>query len=367
MDKPTDKPTDKLTDRPIDTKPIDNPPADNTVAVFTAPGRVELRREPLPTIRPGEVLVRVHSCGLCTMEQRLFRGAIAEYPIIPGHESGGVVAAVSPDVVLDIAPGDRVAIAFLDRCMQCFYCRRGQSQLCTGKFKGRAPGVLRRIGGLGRYVAVPAWKLLPVPAHVSFEALSLVEPMACVIHSLSKVDLQFGDDVLVIGGGTMGHLHMLLARLRGVRVLLSEPDPGKQRLARQHGAHAVCAPADALDRVAELTGGRGADAVFVTYGSADTARQAYQAVRPGGRVVYYGSFAKDADFAASPRRIHREEIVLDGARSQKLTDWSQAIRLLSSNLIEVEHVVSEVYPLEAIETALTRAIAADAFRIVVSP
>lgn len=348
------------------THPTDATPTENTVAVFAAPGRVDLQREPIPEPGPGEVLVRLRACGLCTMEQRLFRGIQTDYPIIPGHEPGGVVAAVHPAVVLDVAPGDRVAIAFLDRCMQCFYCRRGQTQLCTGKFAGRRPGALRRIGGLARYAAVPAWKVLPVPEAVSFEELSLTEPLACVIHSLNRAELRFGDDVLIIGGGTMGHLHMLLARLRGVRVIVSEPDPAKQRLAREHGAHAVYAPGEATGGVFELTGGRGADAVFVTYGSADTARQAYEAVRPGGRVVFYSSFPAGADLAASPSRLHRDEIILDGARSQTLEDWSQAVRLLSSRLVAAEHVVSEVYPLEQIETALARAVTGDAFRIVVS-
>jgi L-iditol 2-dehydrogenase len=337
------------------------------LAVFTGRGQIELRSERVPTVAPGEALVRIHACALCTMEQRLFVGSQDDYPIAPGHEAAGIIAEMSPESTPDLAPGDRVAIAFLDRCMQCFHCRRGESNLCTGKFRGRVPGKLRRIGGLADYAVVPLWKLFPMPAEQPLDEIALCEPVACVIHSVHKGALRFGDDVLVVGGGTMGQLHLLLARLRGARVLLSDPDREKQQLALAHGAAAVFEPGDLLEGVQEMTENRGVDAVFVTFGHRDTAAQASAAVRRGGRIIYYGSFPPGLDTGVDPRRLHRDEVVLDGARGQTLEDWHQATRLIASGVLHVRSLISARYPLEKLAEALTHAIEPSSFRVVVVP
>src|SRR3990172_1065260 len=124
------------------------PVASNRVAVFTGPGQVELRTDPPPEPARGEALVQIRACALCTMEQRLWNGSLDDYPIAAGHETAGIVVAVHAEGVVGVSAGERVAIAFLDRCMQCEPCRRGDTHLCTGKLRGRKPNVFRRIGGL---------------------------------------------------------------------------------------------------------------------------------------------------------------------------------------------------------------------------
>ena len=339
----------------------------NRLAVFTGPGRVELR--PWPDLEPGrgEAVVRVRACALCTMEQRLWLGAQDDYPIAPGHEAAGTVAAVHPEGVTGVAVGDRVAVAFLDRCLQCAACRRGDTHLCTGKFLGREPGRFRVIGGLADYAVVPAWKLFPMPAELSFDEIALCEPVACVVHSVHKAAPRFGDDVLVVGAGTMGLLHVLLARLRGARVFVSDPDPARRRLAGELGARAAFAPGEAVARLREATGGEGADAVFVTFGHADTAAQASAAVRGGGRIIYYGSFPAGVDSGVDPRRLHRQEVVLDGARGQTLGDWHEASRLLAGRLVEVGPLISGRYPLDRTDEALGHAADPSSYRVVVNP
>lgn len=335
------------------------------VAVFTAPREVELRQEPVPEPGPGEALVHLRACALCTMEQRLWRGRQTHYPIIPGHEAAGVVVKTHPEGVSGVTEGDRVAIAFLDRCMQCEPCRRGETNLCTGKLLGRAPGKLRRIGGLADYAAVPAWKLLPVPEELAFREIALSEPVACVIHSIHRGRLRFGDDVLVIGAGTMGQLHLLLARLSGTRVFVSDPDPFKREVALEHGASAAWEPGEAVEQLRAQTRGRGADAVFVTFGDPQTAAQAAGAVRDGGRILYYGSFPPQAETGLGPGHLHHHEVTLDGARGQTLADWNEATRLLAAGLLDLRHLISETYPLDRLEDALEHAATGGPFRVVV--
>lgn len=325
-----------------------------------------MRSQPIPSPGPGEALVRIRSCGLCTMEQRLWKGAQTNYPIAPGHEAAGVVVEVHPDGMPMVSKGDHVAIAFLDRCMQCEFCRRGDSNLCTGKLQGRSPGVFRQIGGLGEYAIVSTWKLFITPEALSFDEIALSEPVACVIHSIQKANLALGDDVLVVGGGTMGQLHLLLSRLRGARVCLSDPDAKKRQRALDNGASAVFEPDAAVAGVQKLTNGIGVDAVFVTFGNQNTAEQASDSVRPGGRIVYYSSFPDDIDTKKGPRQLHNQEVVLDGARGQTLADWHQSTRLIANGMLDVRSLISQSYPLAKISEALDHATDPSAYRIVIN-
>ena len=340
---------------------------ENRLAVFTAPRQVELQTEPLPELVRGEALVQIRACALCTMEQRLWTGAQHEYPIVPGHETAGEIVACHPKGVVGLAPGMRVAIAFLDRCMQCDACRRGESNLCTGKMQGRAPNVFRRIGGLSDYAVVPAWKLFPMPQNNSFDELALCEPVACVVHSIDRVQLKLGNDVLVVGCGTMGQLHILLARLRGTRVLVSDPDPQKRQFAITNGAQAAFDPAEVASGIQDLTNARGVDAVFVCFGNENAADQAAAAVRPGGYIVYYANFPDNITTGITARRLHRDEIVVTGARGQTLDDWHQATRLIAGGLIDVRPLISSRYPLNKIADALDQACDRTSYRVVVNP
>jgi L-iditol 2-dehydrogenase len=338
----------------------------NRIAVFTGPGRVELRQEALPELVRGEVLVQIRACGLCTMEQRLWQGAEGHYPIAAGHETAGVVAAVHPEGVLGVAVGQGVAIALLDRCLQCAACRRGDTHLCTGKLVGRTPNILRRIGGLADYAIVPAWKLFPMPEQCSFDEIALCEPVACVVHSVHEAQLRFGDDVLVMGCGTMGFLHLLLARLRGARVAVSDPDPRRRRLALEHGASAAFAPTELAEGAARWATG-GVDAAFLCVGNESAAAEAAAVVRAGGRVIYYASFPAAAGLGIDARRLHHEEVMLVGSRGQTLDDWQQATRLVAGGLIDLRPLISGRYPLENLADALQRASEPTTLRIIVHP
>ncbi len=333
----------------------------NRVAILTGPGQFELETEALPELRAGEVLIRLRACALCTMEQRLWTGHQTNYPINPGHEAAGSIVQTHPRGVLGARAGQRVVIAFLDRCMQCDQCRRGQTHLCTGKFVGRGKGIMRRIGGLADYAIVPAHKVFVMPDSLEFDELALAEPLACVVHSVARAGPALGDDVLVIGGGVMGQLHLLVSRLGGARVFVSEPSPARCAMAEAHGAARAAPPESIGEHLPE----GGVDIVYVTYGSEPTARQAAASVRPGGRIIYYGSFPADAPSLPGSAAIHRKEVVVDGARGQRIEDWWIATRLLTKRLVDLRHLVSARYALRDLDTALEHAITPDALRVVI--
>lgn len=333
-------------------------------AYFTAPGEIEIRSDTVPRPGPGEVLVHVRACGVCTMEQRLYKGVTSFYPISPGHEPAAEVVAVG-DGVTSVQPGDHVIVSFLPRCMECYYCRAGESDKCVVRPKHEA-GVPFRLGGFSEYAIARAYQLYKVSPDVSFAEASLGEPLACVIHSLRKAELQFGEDVLVVGGGTMGQLHVLLARLRGTRVMLSEPSPHKLRAGLDHGVAVGIDPLeqDLAKVVAEHTDRRGVDAIFITVGGR-AGEQALKSLRKGGRAIFYSGYHPSIEMPVDPDWIHHSQVSLIGAMNQTPADWLQASMLLSKRLVDVRHLISATLPLEEIDQAMQLATNGETFRVVV--
>lgn len=335
-------------------------------AVITAPRQVELVRDRCAALNVEDALVRIAACGLCTMEQRLWMGKETSYPIVAGHEATGTVAALGSGVS-HLREGDRVAIAFLDRCMQCTQCRLGRSNLCTGKFRDRRLGVLRRIGGLADYVTVPAWKLFRVPAEAPLEELVLLEPLACVVHSLQRARIALGDNVLVVGAGVMGQLHLRAAAKSGGRAIVCDPMEDRRQLALAHGAALAVHPDALRDCIAKETSGQGVDVVFLATGSAAGLQAAAENVATGGRIIYYASFGADSGVSFSAQDIHRREVRLDGVRGQTLEDWERAVRLLAGKVVDLSGLVSAAYPLSEVGEALDHAARGDSFRVLVKP
>ncbi|MBT3274333.1 MAG: alcohol dehydrogenase catalytic domain-containing protein, partial [Spirochaetales bacterium] len=183
-------------------------------AVLVAPKKIDVQDVEKPEIKPNEVLVRAKNCGICTLEQRLFRGDMKiYYPIVPGHEVSGEVGEVGADVLSGIEIGTRVAVDLVMRCGECYYCRTGQSNMCANRFsKG-----LRILGGFGEFIAVRASQVYPFSEKLSFEEAAFAEPVACCIRSLARIQLGLVEDLLIIGAGPMGLMHLQVARAMGAR------------------------------------------------------------------------------------------------------------------------------------------------------
>jgi L-iditol 2-dehydrogenase len=335
-------------------------------AWFTGPGAVELRGETIPPPGPGEVLLRIRATAICTLEQRIWRGVVSIYPVSPGHEPAAEVVAVGPGVT-SAAPGDHVIVSFLPRCGQCFYCRLGESDKCTTRPARLHPDGVR-FGGLAEYTLAQATGVFRIDPELPWAQAALGEPLACVVHSVKAARLGFGEDVVVVGAGTMGQLHVLLATRRACRVIVSEPDPAKREVARRHGAAITLDPttSDVPEAIAELTGGRGADALFLTTGG-EAGRDLLPGLRKGGRAVFYTSYYPPVDWPMSPDWIHNAQVALVGSVNQTAADWQDAANLLSKGLIDVSGLVAGRYPIDDLAAAMDRASAGDTFRVIVEP
>lgn len=336
------------------------------VAVVTAPDHVALQDEPLPRVGPGDVLVSVGACGLCTMERRLFSGEKPIYPVAPGHEVAGRVVAVGEGIDgLAGAPavGQTVAVDLLTRCGSCTACRRGRSALCKRPQGGAlSDGTMSMGAGLAEFVVVPAEQVWST-GEASIEHAAMTEPLACVAHSLRLGALRAGDRVAVLGAGFMGRLHLAMARSKSAGPV-GLVDVSEQRLeeARAAGAAWTASPQDAPARAGTQ------DIVFVTAGVPGALETALLLCDDAGTVVLFGAFPKDLEALVRPDFLHHHEISIIGVYNQEAPDWREASAVVASGELaaDLDELVTAQFPLIEVESALRLAVTSPVYRVFVA-
>jgi L-iditol 2-dehydrogenase len=332
-------------------------------AVLTEPGAIAVREVERPSLDGGaELLVRVACCGICTLEQRLFSGAMKiGYPLVPGHEAAGEIVEVRPGAAAGFRPGMRVALDLVYRCGYCRFCRTGHSNLCVHRFDA---GV-HVLGGFGQYVAVRATQAFPIPETLSFEEAAFAEPLACCIHSLTKVGLRMAEDLLVIGAGPMGQMHLQAALCMGARVFVSDPDQARLELARTMGAFQAIDPSaeDLRAAIARHTDGRGVDACVLTSPALPALADAVQAVAKSGRVNIYTSYTDQPAIPLDANTLHRSEITLTGTEGRTERDFEQAVRLLAFGKVNVRPLVSRKVGYADLVDGIRAAMAGTVYRV----
>ena len=195
----------------------------------------------------------------------------------------------------------------------------------------------------------------------------MTSPQNTLLEPARHLPIQGEYDVVVIGVGIMGALHIQLARLRGARVIVCELDKGRIEVARKMGAHVIIdsSKEDPVARVKELTDNRGADAVICTVAIADVAAQSVAMAGKLGRVIFYSSIHPDKPIEVNPNRIHSTEMIITGSVNPNVPDFLAASRLISSGMVDVSELISETVPLGSLTHAFERAIDPATYRIVV--
>jgi threonine dehydrogenase-like Zn-dependent dehydrogenase len=328
------------------------------VAVTTAIRQVELRDVPRPQPGPGEVLVKIQTCGLCTWEQRTYTGMDHEtaLPFAGGHEFAGVIAAIGDGTLTDLKVGDHVAVGPQPI---------GKHNLDRIRFDYAG---LRGPLGLAEYKAIAVGRAYKLRSDLPFEEGCFTEPIACVVHAANKLDVRLGQDVVVIGAGPMGMLNLLINKRRGARVIVSEVDPTRNAYASELGADATINPRteDAPARVRELTDGKGADVVIVAIGNHAANLDALKMVADFGTVMFFASAHPPTDLTVDPNFIHRRQVTLTGARHPSVDGFETAAALLSQGLINVRPLIHKTVPLDAIKEAFELAVRPDTYRVIVT-
>jgi L-iditol 2-dehydrogenase len=308
------------------------------VVEIVAPGRVELRAAPLPSLGENEVLLGTRRVGICGSDVHAYHGRhpFISLPVRPGHELVGTVVEVGAAVCAP-AIGDRVVVEPSVVCGACESCVSGRYNICDHlRVLGcQAPG------GMADYVAVGADRVIPVPASLGDDDAVLAEPLAVAVHAARVGRIAPGDDVAILGAGTIGLLCLQIARSRGARrVVISDPMPSRRSLALELGADA------AVDPTAGRPGGFGDpfDVVMECVGVASTVRDAVAVARKGARIVLAGVFS--AEVPVEVALIQDREIELLGTLMYTRRDFDDALRLLRDGMVGSAPLVTHEYPLE---------------------
>lgn len=336
------------------------------VGVLKGKGKIEIKE--LEKVKPTgkQVLVKVDSCAICTLEQRVYTGVMNKYPFAGGHEVAGTVEAFG-EAVRSVVTGDKVTIRLLTSCGECYYCRNGHENQCVVSFIAETHRGIAGPGGMAEYMLVEAKNIYKMAADVNLEYAALTEPLACCVHSVQNANIQMGDDVVVIGVGIMGAFHIQLAKLRGARVIACELDEARLEVAKQMGADVVINTGenDGVARVRECTEGRGADVVFCTAAISKLAKDAVEMAGKVGRIIFYSSFHPDNPIDISPNKIHSTEQIITGAVNPQTKDFLIASRLISGGLIDVSKLISAQFPFDQIDEAFRTAINPSTYRVIV--
>jgi L-iditol 2-dehydrogenase len=308
---------------------------------------IRLSEVPTPGPGPKEMLVKVMSCGICGSDivewYRLPRA-----PLVQGHELGAEVTQVG-EAVTAYRPGDRVMIAPKVPCLECHYCREQHYPVCPN-VKIRLPG------GYAEYILVPEALLekgtYRLPASVSYDESTFIEPLACVVRSQKLAGVKEGFTVLVMGCGMSGLLQVKLARSRGCRVVATDVNPARLELARKNGADVVVSVAEdaAGDVPARLIAetGRKADAVMLCTSAISAIDLAWKSVDQGGAVVFFAVPGPESQVTIPLNEFWTQEIRVLTSYYCGPPDIVEALRLLDSRTIEVEDMITHRLPLAEI-------------------
>jgi len=332
-------------------------------AVFRGPCQLVVDRDrPEPQVGPEDILVRVHTCGVCGTDSHIFSGEFrVRFPVVAGHEFAGEVVEAGKEVV-GLNPGDRVAMDPNIPCGYCHYCRRGRIQFCENLV---SLGVMID-GGFEEYARVPFRQAYRLPEEVSLEEGAFVEPLACCLHGIDRASLEPGSDIFILGAGPIGLMQLQLARLAGARrVWMSEPQARRRELALRLGADAVFDPAeeDIRERVRELTG-VGVDLAIECVGSPRTVEQAISLACRGGKVMLFGVCHAGAEAKLMPYEVFLNELTIFGSFINPFTH-SRALELLRSKQVQVLPLITHRLPVERLEEALKLSRSPEAIKVTV--
>ena len=325
-------------------------PATMLAAVYRGVNDIRLETVPVPQIGAGELLLRVHTCGVCGTDLKKIATGSHSAPRIFGHETSGVVAAVGTGVSR-FSPGDRVVLFHHIPCRQCYYCRHQTfAQCATYKKVGCTAGFEPSGGGFAEYVRVMDWIVdrgtVKIPDGISFEQACFVEPANTCMKGIDALRLQPGETVLTIGQGPIGIILSVLARKAGATVITSDLYPERLRISKSLGFNLAidASHQDAVQYVRQQTEGRGADVVILAVATNSLIRTAMDAARPGGRVLLFAQTQR-GEVVIDPAAVCVDEKALIGSYSASVDLQNDSVEFVMNREMDLQTLISHRFPL----------------------
>ncbi len=353
-------------------------PATMQAVVYRGVNDMRVERVPVPAIGPGELLVKVATCGICGTDLKKIHTGSHSAPRIFGHEMAGTIAQVGEGVT-HFALGERVMVFHHVPCGDCYYCRKQTPAQCPlYKKVGVTAGFEPSGGGFAEYIRVMDFivasrGVVRIPEGVPFEQAAFVEPVNTVLKGVKLLNLAADDTVLVIGQGPIGLMWAALAGRTGARVLTSDLYPERHAIAARFGLKDPinAGTENVVERVFRETEGRGADAVILAVGGNALIKTAMDAVRPGGKVMLFAQ-TQHGEASFDPGAVCMDEKTLLGSYSSSFPILDEVTELVFGgyrNGFDLTQLISHRFPLEQAVEAIEIAShpKADSMKIMIEP
>lgn len=340
------------------------------VTYLLGPEHIEIREEPVPRPREGELLVRIRAATTCGTDVKVFRRGghprMLRIPTPFGHEFAGSVEEPGPGVT-GYRQGDRVVVANSAPCGGCAYCKAHRENLCRD---------LQYLNGaFAEYIRIPR-RFVRTSTHrfdagLPYEVAALVEPLACVVHGVDACGLADGTEVLVHGAGPIGLLLTAVLAARGHGVVAADPNPCRLHVARVLGARDTVAVSRGGDNAGRLRSrspdGDGFDCTIDATGVPSVWQDAVACVRPGGVVNLFGGCPPGTRFSLDTALVHYNELTIKGAYHHRPATVLQALEMLRRKELDPRPLLSAEVPMDDLEKALRSMMSKDALKVVVRP
>jgi L-iditol 2-dehydrogenase len=358
------------------TKEIAEIPAMMRAAVYRDVNDVRVETIPVPEVGDGEVLVKIHTCGICGTDLKKIHTGSHDAPRVFGHEMSGTIAKVGAGVT-DFSVGDRVMAYHHIPCGECYYCRKQTFAQCeVYKKVGCTAGFAPSGGGFAEYIRVMDWivrrGLVKIPDDIPFEQAAFIEPVNTCYKAIQLLNLKPDETVLVIGQGSIGILLAALAQRTGATVLTSDLYPERHAVAAKFDLkHPLDAKGDIVTAAKAATEGRGADVALVAVGGNALIKLAMDAIRPGGRVMLFAS-TQHGEAPFDPAAVCMDEKTLMGSYSASVAIQDDVTRMVFEGYrsgFDLTQLISHRFMLEDAVAAIELAShpQPDSLKIVIQP
>jgi len=352
-------------------------PSTMRAVVYRGINDMRVETVPVPAIGPGELLVKVATCGICGTDLKKIHLGSHSAPRIFGHEMSGTIVKVGEGAPFEI--GERVVVHHHVPCGSCYNCRKQTPTQCAlYKKVGVTAGFEPSGGGFAEYIRVMDWiaasrGVVRIPDGVPFEQAAYLEPVNTVLKGVKLLNLAPDDTVLVIGQGPIGLMHAVLAKRTGARVLTSDLYPERHAIAAKFGLkdpiHA--GSENVVERVLAETEGRGADAVILAVGGNALIKTAMDAVRPGGKVMLFAQ-TQHGEATFDPGAVCMDEKTLMGSYSSSFEILDEVTDLVFGGYqdgFDMTQLISHRFPLEQAAEAIEIAShpKGDSMKIMIEP
>ena len=322
-----------------------------------------------PSLGAGDILVKMHACGICGSDLEKVFGKYGQPSMRLGHEPSGVITDIGSDVK-EFKKGDRVFVHHHVPCYSCHFCLHGNETMCEKYYETNLSPC-----GLAEEFIVPEWNVqhggvIKIPDSMNFEEAAMIEPLACCIRAWNKLSFQKGDSVAIFGVGPTGMMHVMLAKVHEFdKIFCFDVNDFRLEFAKKFDITETIKPTDSTGRQKILaeTNNRGVDVAIVATGSLQALTDAIELVRKGGTVVLFGVPTKDATIDLDMSKIYSKEITLITSYAASDNDTNSALKLIDSSKIDVKKLITHRYSISDSQKAFEHAHnGSDAMKIIIT-